>query len=95
MLRKADRIVIVGYSLPETDQFFRYLFPLGVIGETRLKKVVVVDPGRDVFDRFAELMGPSTREILEWIDAPFEEADIESLVGPATPHEAAIWERAR
>jgi hypothetical protein len=30
-LSEAEHIFIIGYSLPETDQFFRYLYGLGTV----------------------------------------------------------------
>jgi hypothetical protein len=51
---------VIGYSLPETDSFFRYLFALGVDSETRLQGLWVVNPDderRSVEKRFRELLG--------------------------------------
>jgi hypothetical protein len=33
-LSEAENIFIIGYSLPDTDQFFRYLYSLGTVGDT-------------------------------------------------------------
>jgi len=47
-LGKADRIVVIGYSLPESDAFFRYLFALGTNSSTnRLRLVWVVNKDDD------------------------------------------------
>ena len=59
-LEEAEYIFIIGYSLPETDAFFRLLYGLGTVGETPLKKIVVYNP--DVTGkaekRFKEMLGP-------------------------------------
>lgn len=59
-LKGAERLAIIGYSLPETDQFFRYLFALGVMGDTRIKEVLVVDPAPAAHHRFQELLAQGT-----------------------------------
>jgi hypothetical protein len=46
-LSQAENIIIIGYSLPETDQFFRGLFALGTVGDALLRRVWV-------FDKFAD-----------------------------------------
>lgn len=58
-LATADNIIVIGYSLPETDQFFRYLYALGTVGATRLKRFWVFDPDRtgQVERRFAAMLG--------------------------------------
>lgn len=58
-LQEANNIFIVGYSLPPTDQFFRYLFALGTLGPTRLRRVWVFNPDQSkaVEGRFRGLVG--------------------------------------
>jgi hypothetical protein len=59
-LSKAERIVVVGYSLPPTDEFFRYLFALGTMSDTTLKSFLVFDKGasEELDQRFRRLLGP-------------------------------------
>ena len=42
-LRSATRICIIGYSIPETDAFFKYLITMALAGNHQLYKLVVVD----------------------------------------------------
>ena len=56
-LSRAENIVVCGYSLPESDQFFRYLYALGTVGELRLKEFCVFDPDDRVGNRFKQLLG--------------------------------------
>jgi len=58
-LAEAENIMVVGYSLPETDSFFRYLFSLGSQSPTRIKRFWVFnpDPSREVEKRFRQLIG--------------------------------------
>jgi NAD-dependent SIR2 family protein deacetylase len=60
-LSEAENVIVVGYSLPEADQFFRYLFALGTIGEARPQRFWVVDPdpSGEVASRFQRLLGPA------------------------------------
>ena len=58
-LSKAENIFVIGYSLPETDSFFRYLFALGSESSTRIKRfwVFILDKTGAVEKRFRELIG--------------------------------------
>ncbi len=59
-LATAENIFIIGYSLPETDQFFRHLYALGTsLGRARIKRIWVCDPSEQVFGRFKVLLGQS------------------------------------
>lgn len=62
-LSRANRIIIVGYSLPETDAFFRYLFALGTDRGAHIEKVYVLDPDPtgNVRKRFDEIIGAGIR----------------------------------
>jgi hypothetical protein len=56
-LRIAEEIIVCGYSLPETDQFFRYLYSVGSIGEAGLRRFWILDPDPGVKKRFQTLLG--------------------------------------
>lgn len=43
-LRTATRVIILGYSIPLTDQHFRYLLAAGLQGNISLRKVFFVNP---------------------------------------------------
>jgi len=57
-LHDAEYIFVIGYSLPPSDAFFRYLYALGTAGEGVLKRFWVFDPDPEVGRRFCELLGP-------------------------------------
>jgi len=61
-LSEADNIVVIGYSLPDTDQFFHYLYALGSVGPTRLKRFWILNPDPNILSRFERLLGPLARE---------------------------------
>jgi hypothetical protein len=58
-LAAAENIFIIGYSLPETDSFFRYLYALGSESNTRIKRFWVFNPDLDgsVKPRFEAMIG--------------------------------------
>lgn len=62
-LSTATNIFVSGYSLSETDLFFRYLFALGSIGQALIKRFWVFDPETSnvVNERFRNLIGPGTK----------------------------------
>lgn len=70
-LGTAENIALVGYSLPETDSFFRYLFALGTQSDTRIKQILVVNPDtneKDVQRRIRGLMGGNVAHRLFFMD---------------------------
>jgi len=54
----AENIYIIGYSLPVTDSFFRYLYALGSEGENVIERFWVFNPDeKNVKPRFEEFIG--------------------------------------
>jgi len=60
-LERAEYIFIIGYSMPETDSFFRLLYAIGTVGEVLLKKLIIIntDASDEIKDRFKDILGPS------------------------------------
>jgi hypothetical protein len=71
-LSDAENIFVIGYSLPETDQFFRYLYALGTVGPTRLKKFWVINPDKAVEDRFKGLLGQAVESRFRFLPNKIE-----------------------
>jgi NAD-dependent SIR2 family protein deacetylase len=73
-LSEAEHIFVAGYSLTETDSFFRYLFALGSVGEKRLKRFWVFDPDGSgtVEKRFRKLLGPGAAARFQYLDVTFD-----------------------
>ena len=59
-LGSAENIVVIGYSFPVTDMFFKYLFALGSDSDAHLDKFIVVNGpnGEDTRGKFEGLLGP-------------------------------------
>ena len=64
VLSKAEHIFVLGYSLPETDLFFRYLFAIGTLSDSRIKKFWVydIDDSDEFKNRYKNLLGPELRK---------------------------------
>lgn len=74
-LEIAENIFVIGYSLPDSDLFFRYLFSLGSEGKTRIKRLWVIDPDRNnVEPRFRGLIGRGLENRFKFHELKFEEA---------------------
>ena len=75
-LSEAENIIVIGYSHPVSDSFFRYLFALGSVGDANIKRFWVFDPaeGDEVESRFRELIGPGIDKRFRMFKKPFSEA---------------------
>jgi hypothetical protein len=75
-LEEAEYIFIIGYSLPETDAFFRLLYGLGTVGHKPLKKIVVYNPDESgvTENRFRNMMGPGALARFEYKTLMFDKS---------------------
>jgi hypothetical protein len=73
-LTNAEDIFIAGYSLPETDAFFRYMYALGTEGSVPLKRLWVFNPDTTVATRFSSMLGPGAASRFRFFDDTFEAA---------------------
>jgi len=69
----AENIFIIGYSLPETDSFFRYLYALGSESPKRIRNFVVInnDDSGETEKRFRDLIGRGIENRFKYIPAKF------------------------
>lgn len=61
-LAEAENVFVIGYSLPDTDEFFRYFYALGSVGDSVLSTFCVVDIDGSVFNKFKRILGPTARD---------------------------------
>jgi hypothetical protein len=73
-LAEAENVFIIGYSLPDTDEFFRYFYALGTVGDTVLNTFSVVDKNKQVFEKFKKILGPTAHACFVPIEDTFERA---------------------
>lgn len=71
-LREATRIIVIGFSLPDTDQFFRNFFALSTISNVPLQHFIVVDPFSLAPQRFESLLSARARRRFKWLEGPIE-----------------------
>lgn len=75
-LEQAQHIFVIGYSLPETDSFFRHLYALGSVGDHPLRNFIVYnpDPNGGVDRRFKTLLGPGAASRYKYVQTGFSSA---------------------
>jgi len=73
-LSEAEYIFIAGYSLPETDSFFKHLFALGSVGKSPLRKIQVFNPDNsgEIDARFRRLLGPGSLARYQYFPMTFQ-----------------------
>ncbi|MDM7912279.1 MAG: SIR2 family protein [Methanotrichaceae archaeon] len=54
-IQKAHRIVIIGYSMPQTDLYFKYLLAAGLQNNVSLRRFSVIDPS-DMDENLGEVL---------------------------------------
>lgn len=64
----AENIVVIGYSFPKTDMFFKYLFALGSHSDAYLENFVVINGPNSAIAQaqFADLLGPMASDGLRY-----------------------------
>ncbi len=74
-LAEAENIYVIGYSFPLSDQFFKYFFAVGSVGQGWIERIRVVDPDPDdhVKERFKLLLGPLAASKFALRKAKFED----------------------
>lgn len=72
----AKNVFVIGYSLPETDSFFRYLYSLGSESSNRIKRFWVFNPDKEgrVEKRFRELIGRGLESRFQYHPVEFKNA---------------------
>lgn len=73
-LQSATNVVVIGYSLPETDSFFSYLFSLGINSDTRIRKFQVINNDPNIEARYKRLIGPQIEDRFDFQCMQFSEA---------------------
>jgi hypothetical protein len=76
VLSTAENIFVIGYSLPESDLFFRYLYALGTSGRTIFRRFWVFnpDPSHVTEERFRILLGPGALDRYEYKTCNFQDS---------------------
>ncbi len=72
-LSEARYLVFVGYSFPKTDLYFQYLLALGLASDTRIRRIVVINPEQSAADQLNEMLTPTLRARVDFRRMPFSE----------------------
>lgn len=78
-LAEAQNIFVFGYSLPPTDEFFRYLLSIGLQSETRIRKFWVHDIDARIDERYRNLMSTGIQSRYRFTRNSFENTIIRAL----------------
>ena len=71
----AENVYIIGYSLPVTDSFFRYLYALGSEGIKIIERFWVFNPDeKNVKSRFKEFIGTGIKDRFKFLPITFKQA---------------------
>jgi hypothetical protein len=70
-LAEAENVFVFGYSLPDTDVFFKHFFALGSLSDRLMKRFWVFDPDKAAKDRWRSLLGPATLSRFQHFEEPF------------------------
>lgn len=55
-LAVADKVIFIGYSMPDADVMIKYAFKRACFGQN--KNIIVVDPDKTVKERYERVLGP-------------------------------------
>jgi len=55
-IENATRIIVIGFSMPETDSHFKYLIAAGLQNNISLREIVFVNPDREQIEKRANLL---------------------------------------
>jgi hypothetical protein len=79
-ISEAKYIIIIGYSFPKSDLFFKYLFALGMLNIHRIKSFWVIDINEDTINGYKEFIGsPIKKEIFRESRQQFDRFVVEQI----------------
>lgn len=81
-LAEARNILVFGYSMPQTDSFFRYLLALGTVSTAKIQRFWVFNPDRSssTFNRYSTVLGRDVFRRFRYYPKKFEDV---AAWGPA------------
>jgi hypothetical protein len=75
-LVNAWTIFIIGYSMPKSDEFFRHLFPLSLIGNYHIANIYVISPTETSTKQLKSWAGPDIINVVHHEPIPFKKAAV-------------------
>jgi hypothetical protein len=84
-LERATRVVVIGFSMPETDLHFKYLLASGLRRNVALREIVFVDPASEsISERAEKIFGDVNRRPPVRVIG----ASVSRFIGPGTMPES-------
>ncbi len=84
VLVRAEQIVFIGYSFPDTDQYFRHFLAFALSKNEDLRQILVVNPDEKVDERFRAILGPHFLKYYRYFPVMMEDAYSDAtVVGPS------------
>jgi hypothetical protein len=69
----AENIFIIGYSMPESDYFFKFLMALGANSKTRLSRFWVFNPDESLEERFRKVISRGVERSFRYYPVKFSQ----------------------
>lgn len=81
-LSEASAVIVIGFSLPPTDEFFRSFFGVGTISRNPLEMFAVIDPSESAAARLRDLLSLNSASRFSHSPKAFEKsvAELKSLL---------------
>ena len=73
-LADAENVFIIGYSMPDTDMFFRYLMALGTAEDVSMKRFWVFNPDSGIEEKTLSALGPGSKPVFKFFKEEFGQA---------------------
>lgn len=92
-ITEASNIYIIGYSLPQSDLFFKYLFTLGTLQNSRIRSLKVYDPNPNIEQNYRDMLGKGIQSRFSFHPQTFSAAiaDIKKDIVPKHPTKLSVW----
>ena len=75
-LSKAENLIIIGFSMPNTDLFFKNLFALGMAGGANLQNLWVFNPDTSLKEKYEYFLGPTSKHRYSFNPHPKNDKEI-------------------
>lgn len=79
-LESAKNIYIIGYSLPDSDLFFKYLYSLGTFGSSLIQKFCVINPDATIKDKYLEMISSTLSRYYDFHNSTFIDAIYNNII---------------
>ncbi len=78
VLQNARRVIVIGFSMPPTDDFFRTFFALSTVSDSFIEQFVVIDPSNESAARIRQFLSPALQQRFRHIAYGIERHDTQN-----------------